>query len=95
MKILDIVIVLILVFFAKIVCNSVAGNIVSPYQISLSIFRSFFLGVCIGKLICIGAYLRRCQSTIDRTGIICIKPEKFQTYCRGYIPTYVKPDLKR
>ena len=64
---------LILGHFAKIVYDSVACNIRSPYQISLSIFCSFLLGACIGELICIGAYLRRFQSTIDREQELSIK----------------------
>ena len=56
---------LILAFFAKIFCDSVVNNIRSPYQISLSIFCSFFLGAGIGELIYIGVYLKQCQSTIE------------------------------
>ena len=73
MNILDIVIVLILSHFAKIVYDSVVCNIRCLCQISLSNFCSLLLGACIGGLICIGAYLRRFQSTIDREQELSIK----------------------
>ena len=74
MERLYIVIVLILAFFTKSesvskrdsVCDSVANNMRSSSQITLNIFCSFFLGACIGELICIAAHLRSCQSIAER-----------------------------
>ena len=89
-------IILLILAFLQLVCDSVANNIRSSYQISLNIFRSFFPW-CLHCWIDLHCFIIKTMSTNcqESTRINGREPEKFQANCGRYIPTYVNADLKQ
>ena len=89
-------IILLIVAFLQIVCDSVANNIRSSYQISLNIFHSFFPW-CLHCWIDSYCFIFKAMSTNcwESTKKNSREPEKFQANGGWYIPTYVNADLKQ